>query len=226
MSLSLSSFFWLSGAYVYLKYNYNLSPYMNVLFLMIIAIIMYFINMSIMQTKCNSSSTTVFSATLLPWIFIFGSMMLVLQYYPEWKNPFSNTFGYLIAKLFGGTQALQDILNPSAPLDKIYSNPSLLLNQFTTMNFDEKVTEYSKDFQTRESIPEKFVAFYNIIKLKEHVSEWIWYILTASIVISTSYTMIMNSPCTKSVDDYVTSHSIAMAETTTKEPEQLYNITE
>jgi len=182
--------------------------------------------MSIMQTKCNSSSTTVFSATLFPWILIFGSMMLVLQYFPEWKNPFSNTFGYLIAKLFGGTQALQDILSPSAPLDKIYSNPSLLLNQFTTINFNEKVEEYSKDFQTRESIPENFVAFYNIIKLKEHVSEWIWYILTASIVISTSYTMIMNSPCTKSVNDYVTSHSIAMAETSKEEPEQLYNITE
>jgi len=226
MSLSLSSFFWLSGAYLYLKYKVNLSPYTDIFFLMVIIIIMYFINMSIMQTKCNSSNTTVFSATLLPWLFIFGTMMLVLQYYPEWKYPFSNTFGYLIAKIFGGTQYLQEILNQTAPLDKIYNNPSLLINQFTTLNFDEKVTEYSKEFQSKESIPEKFMAFYNIIKLKEHVSEWIWYILTASIVISTSYTMIMNSPCTKSVDDYVTSHSIAMAETTTKEPEQTYNITE
>jgi hypothetical protein len=179
-----------------------------------------------MQTKCNSSSNTVFLATLLPWVFIFGSMMLVLQYFPEWKYPFSNTFGYLIAKVFGGTQCLKDILNQEAPLDKIYSNPSLLINQFTTQNFDEKLNEYSNDIQSKESIPEQMIAFYNIIKLKEHVSEWIWYILTASIVTSTSYTMIMNTPCTKTVDDYVTSHSIAMAETTTPQPEQTYNITE
>ena len=226
MSLSLSTFFWLSGAYLYLKYKSTLSPYMDIIFLMVIIMIMYFINMSIMQTKCNSSSNTVFSATLLPWVFIFGSMMLVLQYYPEWKYPFSNTFGYLIAKVFGGTQCLKDILNQEAPLDKIYSNPSLLINQFTTQNFDEKLNEYSKDIQSKESIPEQMIAFYNIIKLKEHVSEWIWYILTASIVTTTSYTMIMNSPCTKTVDDYVTSHSIAMAETTTPQPEQTYNITE
>jgi len=182
--------------------------------------------MSIMQTKCSSSATTVFSATLFPWILIFGSMMLILQYYPEWKTPFSNTFGYLIAKLFGGTHCLQEVLNKTAPLDKIYNNPSLLINQFTTLHFDETLQKYSNDFQPRASIPDQMNAFYNIIKLKEHVSEWIWYILTASVVISSSYTMIMNTPCTKSVDDYVTSHSIAMAETKPSEPEKLYNITE
>jgi hypothetical protein len=221
MSISLSTFFWLSGVYIYLKYTIDLSPYYDFMFLMLVLILMYFINMSILQTKCNSSSSTVFSATLFPWIFIFGGMMLVLNYFHEWKKPFSNTFGYLIAKIFNGNQHLKDVLSQDAPLDKIYSDPSLLINQFTTLNFQTKLQEYNI-----QSTPDKIAAFYNTIKLKEHVSEWIWYILTASMVITTSYTMIMNSPCTKSVDDYVTSHSVAMATTEETEPETTYNITE
>jgi len=224
MSISLSVFFWLSGVYIYLKYNLNLSPYMNIIFLVLITIIMYFINMSIMQTKCSSSNTTVFSATLFPWILIFGSMMAVLNYFPEWKTPFSNTFGYLVTKFAGGTQALKNILNNDAPLEKIYSDPSLLINQFTTINFQNKLAEYNIEYSQEKS--KSILAFYNMIKIKEHVSEWIWYILTASMAITTSYTMIMNSPCTKSVDDYVTSHSVAMASTETSEPETTYNITE
>jgi hypothetical protein len=222
MSISLSTFFWLSGIYVYLKYSMNLSPHYNWIFLILIIILMYFINMSILQTKCNSSNSTVFSATLFPWVFIFGTMMYVLTYYHEWKRPFSNTFGYLVAKLFNGNQHLKDILNQDAPLDKIYNDPSLLINQFTTLNFQTKLQEYNI-----KSTPDKIATFYNTIKIKEHVAEWIWYILTANMVITTSYTMIMNSTCTKSVDDYVTSHSVAMASSNTPAPEPTtYNITE
>ena len=138
MSLSLSSFFWLSGAYLYLKYKVNLSPYTDIFFLMVIIIIMYFINMSIMQTKCNSSNTTVFSATLLPWLFIFGTMMLVLQYYPEWKYPFSNTFGFAVAKMMGLPDLMKEILvepgntNINSALESVRSDASLFINELYT----------------------------------------------------------------------------------------------
>jgi len=36
-----------------------------------------------------------------------------------------------------------------------------------------------------------------ILQLKEIVSVWLWYMLTALITISTSYTLIMNSACSK-----------------------------
>jgi hypothetical protein len=73
---------------------------------------------------------------------------------------------------------------------------------------------------------EKTQALLKVVRLKEIVAEWIWYLLTASVVISTSYTMMMNGECTKTVDDYVLSHQVAMADTTESEPVQLYTITE
>ena len=185
---------------------------------------MYFINVGIMQTKCGASGS-VFQATLLPWLLMFGPMMMALQYFPQWKNPFSNTVGYMVARLAGGTQTLLSLLKPGSEvkLHYVYNDPSLLLNQFTTSNFDTVLASFSTDMEYTE---ESKQAFFKIVRLKDLVSEWIWYLLTASVVISTSYTMLMNGECTKTVDDYVLSHQVAMADTTEPTPLPLYTVTE
>ena len=178
-----------------------------------------------MQTKCGSANGSAFQATLLPWLFMFGPMMVALQFFPEWKTPFSNTLGFMVARMAGGTQMLLDLLKPESDvkLHYVYSDPSLLLNQFTTSNFDTVLASFSEDMAYTE---EKREAFLKVVRLKELISEWIWYLLTASVVISTSYTMMMNGECTKTVDDYVLSHQVAMADTTESEPLPLYTITE
>jgi hypothetical protein len=224
MSLSFSSFFWISAVYFYLKYSASIPEYLGIFFLILVMLFMYFINMGIMQTKCGSSGT-VFQATLLPWLLMFAPMMLALQYFPQWKNPFSNTVGYMVARLAGGTQLLLSLLKPDSEvkLHYVYNDPSLLLNQFTTSNFDTVLASFREDMEYTE---ESKQAFFKIVRLKDLVSEWIWYLLTASVVISTSYTMLMNGECTKSVDDYVLSHQVAMADTTEPAPLPLYTVTE
>lgn len=224
-SASLGTFFWLSAVYFYMKYSMDLPVYADALFLLVVIIFMYFINVSVMQSKCSSVNSIVFKATFLPWIFMFGSMIMALFFFPQWKNPFSNTFGYIIARLAGGTQALLNLLQPGSEtsLHYVYDNPSLLINQFTPLNFDHVL----KGFQNEMAVtPEKTEIFRKIIKLKDVVSEWIWYLLTASVVISTSYTMMMNAECTKTADEYVLSHNIAMAETTEETPVSMYTVTE
>lgn len=224
MSLSFSSFFWLSAVYFYLKYSASIPEYLGI-FLILVVLFMYFINVGIMQTKCGSASGSVFQATLLPWLFMFGPMMLALQFFPEWKKPFSNTIGYMVARLAGGTQALLSLLKPGSEvkLHYVYNDPSLLLNQFTTSNFNTVLESFSTDMEYTEEARQ---AFFKIVRLKDLISEWVWYLLTASVVISTSYTMLMNSECTKTVDDYVLSHQVAMADTTEPTPQPLYTITE
>jgi len=225
MSLSFSSFFWISAVYFYLKYSASIPEYLGIFFLILVMLFMYFINVGIMQTKCGSASGSVFQATLLPWLLMFGPMMLALQYFPQWKNPFSNTLGYMVARLAGGTQQLLSLLKPGSEvkLHYVYKDPSLLLNQFTTSNFDTVLASFREDMEYTE---ESKQAFFKIVRLKDLVSEWIWYLLTASVVISTSYTMLMNGECTKTVDDYVLSHQVAMADTTEPTPLPLYTVTE
>jgi ABC-type multidrug transport system permease subunit len=110
---------------------------MSAFFLILVILFMYFINVGIMQTKCGSANGSVFQATLLPWLFMFGPMMIALQFFPEWKKPFSNTIGFVVARMAGGTQALLDLLKPGSDvkLHYVYNDPSLLLNQFTISNF-------------------------------------------------------------------------------------------
>jgi hypothetical protein len=224
-SASLGTFFWLSAVYFYMKYSMDLPVYAEVLFLMVVIIFMYFINVSVMQSKCSSVNSTVFKATFLPWVFMFGSMVIALLIFPQWKNPFSNTFGYIIARLAGGTQSLLNLLRPGSEtsLRYVYDNPSLLINQFTPLNFDVVLEGFKNELVITEENKENFRK---IVKLKDVVAEWIWYLLTASVVISTSYTMMMNAECTKSADEYVLSHNIAMAETQEDTPVSMYTITE
>jgi hypothetical protein len=208
-----------------MKYSMDLPVYAEVLFLMVVIIFMYFINVSVMQSKCSSVNSTVFKATFLPWVFMFGSMVIALLIFPQWKNPFSNTFGYIIARLAGGTQSLLNLLRPGSEtsLRYVYDNPSLLINQFTPLNFDVVLEGFKNELVITEENKENFRK---IVKLKDVVAEWIWYLLTASVVISTSYTMMMNAECTKSADEYVLSHNIAMAETQEDTPVSMYTITE
>jgi len=225
ISASLGTFFWLSAVYFYLKYSMELSPYTDAIFLMIIIIFMYFINVNIMQTKCGSSNNDVFKATLLPWVGMFGPMLIALYFFPDWKNPFSNTFGYLIARIAGGTSSLLDLLKPGSEvsLHYVYNDPSLLLNQFTPRNFETVLASLHSEIEITE---DKKAAFYKIVKLKDLIAEWIWHLLTAMIVTSTSYTMIMNGECTKTADDYVLSHNIAMADVPETVEPTMYTVTE
>ena len=224
-SASLGTFFWLSAVYFYMKYSMDLPVYADVLFLIVVIIFMYFINVSILQSKCSSVNSIVFKATLLPWVFMFGTMVMALTMFPQWKNPFSNTFGYIVARLAGGTTALLDLLKPGSEmsLSYVYNNPSILINQFTPLNFDTVLASLQNELAVTDA---KREAFRKIVKLKDVIAEWIWYLLTASVVVSTSYTMMMNSECTKSPDEYVLSHNIAMAETTEETPMSTYTITD
>ena len=219
---SMGTFFWLSAIYFYLKYTMKFSNYAHILFFIIILIFMYFINIAIIQSKC-SSPMPVFRATFLPWTFMFGTTLLALSFFPDWKNPFSNTFGYIVARIAGGTKALLELLLPEKKLQYVYDDPSLLLNQFTTTNF-EIMFDSMKEVFVQDDVKKQ--ALFQVIRLKEIVSEWIWFLLSGSVAISSSYTILMNTECTKSAEDYVLQHNVAMAETEEAKEQTLYTVTD
>jgi len=200
----------------------KLSDSSNWLFFAIIVAFMYFANLAIIQSKC-SSPMPVFRATFLPWFLMFVPILLALMMFPSWKTPFSNTFGYLVARLAGGNQALLDLLVPNQPLQYVYEDPSLLLNQFTTSNFE---TMFQSMKEVMVDNPAKKEVLFQVIRLKEIISEWIWFLLAGSVAISSSYTILMNTECTKSVDDYLLQQNIARAETQEKVVPKLYTITD
>ena len=184
--------------------------------------------MSILQEHCgNIDTVVVLKSTLLPWLLIFANLMFVLSKAPSWLTPFSNTFGLLVARFVGCNSAFLEMLNPQEKsnnmLRYVYSDPSLLVNRFTMINFDATITSLSHIIDINNVT--KIAEFKQFIKLKEIVSEWIWYMLTASVAISVSYNSIITSRCNKTTSQYVDSHNNAMAKTTTEVTPAIYTIT-
>ncbi len=232
MTNSLGTFFWLSSIYIFIQSRISDKPLTyDIIFLGVVIVFMYFINVTILQEKCNAVDTwVIIKSTIIPWIFIFGIMMYALNQFPYWKTPFSNTFGLLVAKFAGGDSVFLNMLNPQGNVDGklhyVYSDPSLLINKFTLVNFDTTLATLQEGKIIPTPVDElKKNAFRDIVKLKELISEWIWYILTSSIVISVSYNSLMASKCNKSASQYIDSHNNALAETEVKEEPEVYTIT-
>lgn len=200
---SLGTFFWIMTIYLYFfKYKTQLSEYYDAAFIAVVIIFLYFINVEIMRTRCGVFSS-VAAPSIVPWLFIFLPFVFMLYKNPSWKIPFSNTFGYLVVYLTDNVKSLDGIIKNKSQLELIYQSPALLINQFTYDKFEIESQKYKDVFIDSATNPGLFEAFKKTLLLKEIVSTWIWYMLIGSISVSTSYMMLMNGECTKSVDDYL-----------------------
>jgi hypothetical protein len=144
--------------------------YGNALFVVIVIIFMYFINMTILQEHCGNVDTfVILKSTILPWILIFANLMYVLSKCPSWLTPFSNTLGLLVARFVGCNSAFLEMLTPQEKtnnlLHYVYSDPSLLVNRFTMLNFDKTIEALSHIIDTNNTA--KIEAFKQFVKLKE-----------------------------------------------------------
>ena len=89
-------------------------------YILVLIIGMYFINMGISKEICinqQPDNKSVFFSTFLPWIIVFGIIYFLLELFPGWVNPFSNTIGYFIVSTLGIEEVLKNMLNNN-PEDK------------------------------------------------------------------------------------------------------------
>ena len=150
---------------------------------------------------------------VLPWVLIFGAFSVLLQMCPGWKSPFSNTFGYLYAKIRGVNTYLNDILNTgykSKELQKIYNDPSLLINTFTPVNFDSAIKNLKSNNiinSSRTNFTANVNSLRGLVQGKDDVAECIWKILVAGLISSISASQIANLQCTHSVKQLEENHT-------------------
>ena len=102
--------------YFIVKYNLQMGQsdtIYTIIYYLGVIVSQYFINLSAISNRCGTTNYYLaFMVTIVPWIFIFGLLNIMLVQFPGWKTPFSNTFGYLIANAAGAKTLLIDhILN-------------------------------------------------------------------------------------------------------------------
>ena len=198
-----------------------------------------FMNLQVTKSSCGTTQWgTAVYATLFPWVLIFGILMMLLELFPGWLTPFSNTFGYLIASFSGVGTIIDQIFKPSSKSNKpedngpvqvalshIYGNKSLLINEITTDSFDNFWSGMSSLMLpgaiNNEELKDKL---FSMVALKESAAKWLWYILGGALVTSVSLNYIVNSACSMSTDEMKARHD-EYEETIAKEKEDSDNST-
>lgn len=167
---------------------------------------MFYVNSNTIKATCGTQNTgTALLYTLVPWFLLFGVLNILLIMFPGWKQPFSNTFGYLATRIAGVRDLLMnDILkSPSSgsgiakTVNNIYSDPSLFINEMTPTNFDTFWSKMTPLFKTGIP-PATKQALYNMVRLKDIVSEAIWFLLGGVYTIMVSSNAILASQCNTS----------------------------
>ena len=206
---SIFAFFIITLIFTIIKYSIDdkMLTLINMIYIGTLLAVQITINSSLAKTICNNpqSTSTGVVATIFPMLFIFGLLQLLLTIFPGWLEPFSNTFGYAIAKINGAESVVREVLKTnsggdiSKAVNNIYHDPSIFLNQF---NYDNKIDfdlkwNKSKDLFNNEAGvgTAKYTDFRNMVKLKDLVAQFVWYMLAGILVTSRSYNYIINQPC-------------------------------
>lgn len=192
----------------------------SIIYILLLIIGQFYINLTITNQLCGVNQyISALSVTIIPWGVIFGLLNVMLMVFPGWLSPFSNTFGYLIAKFAGIENFFNDILNPkiiknnadssinvaaAEALEHIYGDKSLLLNEITSENIETFWSQMTDAKLLKESVKDdidiktKLLWFIN---LKTNIAVYIWYILTGALITSVSYNYIMNNGCNRTSSD-------------------------
>lgn len=221
--------------------NSSLGIAFTACYLAIMFIIQLRANMSNLREKCGGTpqKLSAFNYTLIPNLFIFGTLLVVMMFFPGWKAPFSNTLGYMFVYLFNVKQVFTNMLKKSDGTNKllqmVYKDPSMMINEITPENFDLFISRMAGDKGGVEAIAsvnnesvdlpkqtggrrktqrggasvnilnndyKKYIPeLYDLVVIKDKVSEFLWYMLTGALVISNSHTYVMTVKCERDPDE-------------------------
>jgi hypothetical protein len=191
-----------------------------------------FLNIGYLMTKCGGSLDKNIGAaaifTFIPWVLIFGILLLVLIMFPGFKGAFADVIGYFVVAggandIFGsiliGTD-LNDMIEKSENIEqkkeltqaaeaivKICGNKSILINQINTDNFLE-IWNILKPLMTPGSFEKTDIKqqLLDLVVLKDNIGEAFWYVYTAILISSIVYYNLATRGCVKSVDQLKSDH--------------------
>jgi hypothetical protein len=143
--------------------EYKSSSYMYLaIYLLLVMVIQFMVNASIISSTCGGSITENMGAagvlTFLPWTLIFGVLIVILTVYPGFKSAFSDVIGYFWVSSSANkviTELLVDpkiqkkmdedttttpeqkeaMMTAADTIIKICGNTSVLINQIVPSNF-------------------------------------------------------------------------------------------
>jgi len=223
-SSSIIFFLILTLIYFIFKY-YTKSPssmkIWTIIYVLVLIVVQFFINLGLTNDICGTTQYgTALMTTILPWLFIFGSVALLLMFFPGWLSPFSNTIGYMFTYITGVNGFLKSILKDKisqtttpdkadmiSAINNVYEDKSLLINSMTIDNLPQWWENMTKGGLLKSGVGEtQLNELKNYVKMKTEIAHFIWYALAGILTTSVSYNAILNSGCTKSIAEMEKRH--------------------
>ena len=203
------------------------------IYFIVVIVSQLFINTAYLINKCGGSTAnnigTATTVTLLPWIFIFGVIIIVLTIFPGFKSAFSNVIGYF-AISGSANKILGDILDTNTDIEesikkegisdgekanlkktadlilKLCGDNSFLINElspenyFQSWNMMKPLMKQGNDFEAEKQ------QLLNLILMKDNIGEMMWYIYTGVLVTSIISFNLATRSCIKSPEQLKASH--------------------
>jgi hypothetical protein len=208
------------------SYTSNSYIYLAV-YIFLVIIIQFMVNASIITSTCGGSITeNIGSAgifTFLPWILIFGVLVLVLTIYPGFKSAFSDVIGYYYVSTSANKlltellidKDIQSKLDSDATMSadkkvamqsaadaiiKICGNTSILINQIVPNNFNNYwgiLKPLMKDqYQTDGPAADSMKSkLFELVVTRDDVGESMWYMYTGILLTSIVQLKISTKGC-------------------------------
>ena len=211
----------------YKSYISNTYMYLAI-YIVLVILIQFMVNSSIISSTCGGNITENMGAagimTFLPWILIFGVLVLVLTMYPGFKSAFSDVIGYYYVSS-SANKLLTDLLvntdiekkmaeDPNMTPDKkaglesaadtiikICGNTSILINQIVPSNFEQYwniLKPLMKDTYQKDGPETENMQndLFDLVVTRDNVGEAMWYIYTGLLLTSIVQLKITSRGCT------------------------------
>jgi hypothetical protein len=192
------------------------------IYLAVVLLSQFVINTTFVINACGGSSASnygsAFLITFLPWIFIFGVMLIALIVYPGFKGAFSDIVGYFVVSNNANTLLSQilmsdttaqtaidgisdatvksDLMRAAESIIKLVGNKAILINQITPTNF---ITTWDTLKQlmkpTMYENEEMKSGLLDLAVKRENIGEALWYIYTGLLIISYTSYKITSASC-------------------------------
>jgi ABC-type multidrug transport system fused ATPase/permease subunit len=204
---------------------------MMIVLFMLLFLIHMAVNLMGFHNKCGGSLSNnlgkVFISTFVPWLLIFGALMLVLIIFPGFKGAFSNVIGYyavyrasntIFVKLLGNAQVDRPLENvegsesekanilekASDAVLKLVGNTSIMINQITPENFEDMwnmmIPVMKPEMRGVANAPLKAELLEQVV-LRDNIGECCWYLYTMLLLLVIVKTMLMKQECVTMLSD-------------------------
>lgn len=208
--------------------KYISSSYMYLaIYVLLVILIQFMVNSSIIASNCGGNITENMGAagvlTFLPWILIFGVLVLILTVYPGFKSAFADVVGYYYVS-GSATKVLTELLvnkdiekkltedpnmtpekklaleSAADAIIKICGNTSILINQIVPSNFDQYWSILKplmkEKYQVESPETDKIQnELFELVVTRDNVGEAMWYIYTGLLLTSIVQLKITNRGC-------------------------------